>query len=102
MWLQDNGDVLERGKQKHRVSGAEVEYEELWGDLDIDTIRRKQNRSSIALRADDREKNARGMIVKVGGWCQGIMKIGDKVTIERWQREPVPPTGNHARAQKTA
>ena len=27
-------------------------------------------------------------MVRVGSWCQGILKIGDGVTIERWQWRP--------------
>jgi len=26
------------------------------------------------------------MVVRVGGWCQGIMKTGEEVTAERWAR----------------
>ena len=85
MLVQENGDVLERGKQKHPVTGAETEYEELWHDLEVDAFGKKQNRSSLVLRAEQPESDVRGMAIKIGGWCQGILKAGDALTVERWE-----------------
>ena len=95
LWPQANGEVLERGKQKHPTTGIETEYEELWGDLEVDAIGKKENRSSIVLKAEDLDKDARGMVVKVGGWCQGVLKIGDKMTIERWRRRATDQPSKH-------
>lgn len=89
MTLQEDGTTLEEGVNVDAVSGAETKYEELWKDLPVDPIGKKQKRSSIVLKADDSEIKVEGMVVKVGGWCQGMLKIGDKLTIERWQRRPV-------------
>lgn len=94
MWLQEDGDVLERGKSKDAVTGQETEYEELWHDLEVVRLGKKHNRSSLVLRADDPERNLRGMAVKVGGWCQAILKVGDALTIERWERKPAASTIN--------
>ena len=87
MWLRSDGDVLERGKQRHPETGAEFVYEELWHDLDIIPLGKKQNRSSVVMRVDDAENSVRGMVVKIGGWCQGILKSGDDLTVERWERK---------------
>lgn len=85
MWPQPNGDVLERGTQKHPVTGLECEYEELWADLDVEVVSNEETRVSIVLKTENSEKKARGLVVRAGSWCQGILKIGDKLTVERWQ-----------------
>ena len=85
MLVQEDGDVMERGMQKHPVTGADTEYEELWHDLEVDAFGKKHNRSSLVLRAEQPESDVRGMAIKIGGWCQGILKTGDALTIERWE-----------------
>ena len=85
MWAQTNGDVLERGTQTHPVSGLQTTYEELWGDLEIELVGGGEKRISVVLKVEDKETNTRGMIVRVGGWCQGIMKSGGALNIERWK-----------------
>lgn len=85
MWVQPNGDILEKGKNSDPVTGEETEYEELWHDLQVEAFGKKHNRSSLVMRADDPEKNIRGMAIKIGGWCEGILKVEDELTIERWE-----------------
>ncbi|KAK4694601.1 hypothetical protein P7C71_g3004, partial [Lecanoromycetidae sp. Uapishka_2] len=87
MWVQKNGDVLERGKNSNPETGEEIEYEELWHDLEVESMGKKHNHSSVVMRAENSEKNLKGMVVKVGGWCQGIMKVGDELTVERWEHK---------------
>lgn len=88
MWLQEDGDVLERGKQKNPDTGEETTYEELWHDLEVIPLGDKRNRSSVVMRTDDQQKDVRGMAVKIGGWCQGILKTRNDLTVERWERKP--------------
>lgn len=87
MWPQTNGDVLERGIQVDPVTGIRTEYEELWTDLEVEAVNGEKDRISMVLKAEGikNRQPAKGLIVRVGGWCQGIMKIGEEVTIERWQ-----------------
>lgn len=89
MWTQDDGSVLELGKSKDPITGEDIEYEELWRDLEILPLGKKRNRSSLVLRVHDPEEDIKGMAVKIGGWCQAIMKVKDDLTIERWERRPV-------------
>ncbi|MCJ1467637.1 hypothetical protein MMC07_006262 [Pseudocyphellaria aurata] len=85
MWPQANGDVLERGTQKHPVTGLECEYEERWADLDVEVVGNEKTRISVVLKIENSDKRTRGLVVRVGSWCQGILQVGDKITIERWQ-----------------
>ena len=88
MSVQPNGDILEKGKNIDPVTGEETEYEELWHDLQVEAIGKKDNCSSLVMRADEPERNISGMAIKVGGWCEGILKVGDELTIERWEWKP--------------
>ncbi len=85
MWPQNNSDVLERGTQVHPLTGVRTEYEELWGDLQVEKVGKEEERVSIVLRVENHESNIRGMVVRVGDWCQGIMKSRGALNIERWR-----------------
>lgn len=85
MWPQNNGDVLERGTQVHPVTGLQTVYEELWGDLQVEKVGEEKDRVSIVLKVEDDEAATRGMVVRVGDWCQAILKSRGALTIERWR-----------------
>jgi hypothetical protein len=84
MWLQPNGDVLEQGTQLHPVTGFECKYEELWGDVEINLVDAENKKVSLVMKVDDGDCNARGLVVRVGQYCQGILKLGNELTLERW------------------
>ena len=88
MTVLEDGTVLEEGLNVHPKTGKETRYEELWRDIPVDLLGKKQSKHSIALRAEDPEQNIKGLVIKIGGWCQGIMHKDGKLTIERWQRKP--------------
>ena len=96
MWVQANGDVLEKGKNRDPVTGEATEYEELWHDLQVEAFGKKDNRSSLVMRADEAERNIRGMAIKIGGWCEGILKVEDELTVERWEWKPRDSASNVA------
>lgn len=85
LWPQPNGDVLEQGTTVERGTGVVTAYEELWKGLKMEVVGQEEAFVSIVLRVQDDRMGARGMVVRVGGWCQGILKVGNNVTIERWQ-----------------
>lgn len=88
MWVQPNGDILEKGKNSNPATGEETEYEELWHDLPVEAFGKKRNRSSLVMRADDSFKKATGLAIKIGGWCEGILKVAGELTVERWEWKP--------------
>lgn len=85
MWTQSNGDVLEQGKNVDPDTGVVKAYEELWRNLEVEAVGQEKGFASVVLRVQDDRMGARGMVVRVGGWCQGILKVGDDITTERWQ-----------------
>lgn len=42
-------------------------------------------RVSLALRHEDAAKRSRGMAVRVGHLCQGVVRVGDEFALERWE-----------------
>ena len=87
MTVQEDGTVLEEGVSLG-PDGKEQKYEELWKDLPVDPLGKKHNRYSIVLHAEDSEQKLKGLVIKIGGWCQGIMKMDGRLTVERWQLKP--------------
>lgn len=85
LWPQPNGDVLESGTQVDPITGAERKYEELWGDVPVKTVDGEDKRVSLVLKVDDKNRNARGLVVRLGQFCQGILQVGNKFTVERWE-----------------
>ena len=85
MWTQPNGDVLEQGKNTDPTTGAVTAYEELWRDLKVELVGQEEALASVVLKVQENPVGARGMVVRVGGWCQGILKVGNDLTVERWQ-----------------
>ena len=96
MWVQPDGDILEKGKNTDPITGEETEYEELWHDLQVEAFGKKHNRSSLVMRADEPERNVRGMAIKIGGWCEGILKVDDELTVERWEWKSIASTSSVA------
>lgn len=98
-----NGDVLETGINTDPATGQETAYEELWTESPVDVIPEEGGKYSTVLRADT--PTARGMVLRIGGWCQGLLieglnlnpKEGEgkglgeeegeekKMTVERWR-----------------
>ncbi|KAL8650351.1 MAG: hypothetical protein Q9210_003875 [Variospora velana] len=86
MSTQDDGDVLENGITLNPETGMEELYEELWTDLPLTPGSSSgPARICVVLRVEEVETGMRGMVVRVGRWCQGILKKDGAVSLERWQ-----------------
>ena len=84
MFLQEDGSVLEKGAMTNPATGEVEDYEELWEDLEAEPAGLSGARRSIVLRRE--EGRLRGMVARLGTWCQGILKDDEgRLTVERWQ-----------------
>ncbi len=85
----DNGDILERGEIVN-AEGKMVRYEELWEEIPLPKkggIQEDSFRRCVALKTVE-EEGRMGMAMRIGGYCQGILKEkqhGRRVTVERWE-----------------
>ncbi|KAG9941561.1 hypothetical protein KCU85_g9563, partial [Aureobasidium melanogenum] len=82
MYPQSNNTTLELGAMYNPLTNSEQAYEELWVDYSASAV--EGIRWSIVIDLDDPEHNAKGRVVRVGEHCQGILKVGEHVTVERW------------------
>ena len=89
MLPQEDGTVLEQGASTDPATGQVQQYEELWEDLEVEPIGSKGKRSSYVVKTEGDEATTRGLVVKVGGFCQGILKHNGALTVERWRKEAV-------------
>ncbi|RPA97758.1 hypothetical protein L873DRAFT_1741357 [Choiromyces venosus 120613-1] len=74
-----NGDILEKGRMVDDEDGQMKDYEEVWRKVDID------EGVVVVLECDD--AGARGRVVRVGGYCQGLVKVDGKTSCERRVRD---------------
>ncbi|CCF45250.1 hypothetical protein CH063_03553 [Colletotrichum higginsianum] len=68
MYEQADGLTLEKGRMVNPATGEETDYEELWRDVEPAAV-----------------AGARGSVVWLGRFCQGISRVGEDVTAERWE-----------------
>jgi hypothetical protein len=90
MFPQPDGSTLEKGSMTNPATGIETEYEELWRDVEpISTYRehtgKDRRMKCIVLQLQNEKEGIRGMVVRLGQFCQGILREGDTVTVERWE-----------------
>lgn len=80
-----NGEVLELGSMMNPDTGKVTDYEEKWADVAPKSIGRKDGKvECVVLQLHDDSHKARGLVVRAGQYCQGIIRVGDAVAVERW------------------
>lgn len=106
LYTLPNGDVLERGKQSLPTiaAGKECEYEELWSNVEVQAIpgermdleeKGRSKRVSVVIRVENQEGKIVGMVIRLGGWVQGVMRNKDgSLGVERWCWNPDDVEGN--------
>ncbi|KAL5524690.1 hypothetical protein ACEPAF_9835 [Sanghuangporus sanghuang] len=89
-----NGDTCERGEMKD-ANGILRRYQEVWHDLRVDPVCvavfvRFRDGSEAAARGigvhptDIIPEDVCGVLIRVGGWCQGVLRDTNGFTVERW------------------
>ncbi|KAL2143761.1 hypothetical protein VTI28DRAFT_10058 [Corynascus sepedonium] len=83
--------TLETGRMLNPATGVETDYEEMWRSEPIDKVF-EGGLTCLALRMEnnnDAGKVRRGLLVRLGQYCQAFARDGDSITIERlkWDAE---------------
>lgn len=81
MYPLSDGTTLEKGMMINPDTGIVTAYEEIWDDVDVFSTHAAQ--VCVVLKYENID--ARGMVIKLGKYCQGFMKIGENITLERWE-----------------
>lgn len=89
----DEGDMypiaddltLEHGHAFHAGFEEVKSHEEMWRDVQITYTNSVNSRICVVLRVQDDHAGVRGLVVRVGQYCQGIIMKGSVATVERWE-----------------
>lgn len=94
MYEQPDGLTLEKGRMVNPATGTETDYEELWRDVEPVTVppvgaaaegEAQKGVECVVLKHENETSGARGMVVWLGRFCQGISRVGEEVAAERWE-----------------
>jgi hypothetical protein len=82
--------TLERGEMRNEEAGGAVQrYEEVWEDVAVAGAGEGKEVRCVVVRywGDERDGRGveRGVVVLLGRYCQGVLRVGDEVTAERWE-----------------
>lgn len=85
MYPQPDGDTLEKGSMTNPKTGVMTDYEEVWTDLDAILVGADTVRKCIVMKIEEEESHVSGLIIRLGQFCQGILRVRGDVSVERWQ-----------------
>ncbi|PHH83016.1 hypothetical protein CDD82_3928 [Ophiocordyceps australis] len=74
---QSDGTVLETGRGLNPATGTEEAYQEVWEDNEV--------RASACLVLSLDDGGRRGMVIRLGRYCQGLLRSASGLTVERWR-----------------
>lgn len=81
-------ETLEKGRMLND-RGMMQDMEELWRDFIPQRLPGEEKAVSIALTAENKVLGTKGMVIRVGGWCQGIIRSSNgEIGVERWRFSP--------------
>ncbi|KAF2086614.1 hypothetical protein K490DRAFT_66397 [Saccharata proteae CBS 121410] len=90
---EDPNLSLERGVMVKPDTGEMTAYEELWRSLAVVAVGTDTHKTCIVASLDAPERKTRGVIIRLGQYCQGMMMVDDEVHLERWAFLPSNPLG---------
>ena len=85
MLPQKDGTTLERGTMVNPATGQMTDYEECWSDVEPTSTNSDSERLCVVLQLHDDANNARGVVVRIGQYCQGLLRVGEQLALERWE-----------------
>ncbi|KAF2023473.1 hypothetical protein EK21DRAFT_80850 [Setomelanomma holmii] len=87
MYLISATQTLEHGYAFHPSLGKVAGHEEMWRDVAVlpTGSGAKGKKVCVVMRLHNDAVGARGVIVRLGQYCQGIVMLGKYSTIERWE-----------------
>ena len=84
--LPDELDLtLEHGASHDPRTGKWISYEEMWRGVKVKAVGGRKEKVAIMMRMEDVDKQARGMVIRVGQYIQGMAMQGDMCVVERWE-----------------
>jgi hypothetical protein len=85
MYALPDGRTLEHGSSFNSAIGRMHSYEEMWSDISIEACYPSDKKVAVVLRTENIAAGIRGLVVRLGQYCQGILMKGKDVSVERWE-----------------
>ncbi len=80
--------TLETGRMLNPATGVETDYEEVWRSEPIQMVAGAGDGEAVtclALQMEGGEGSKRGLLVRLGQYCQAFARDGDEIALERLQ-----------------
>ena len=78
-------ESLEKGRMQNPDTALMADYEELWKDLPLQKLPHEPGLMSFVLQAENKVLGTRGLVMRIGSWCQGVIRSGADIGVERWR-----------------
>ncbi|KAF2761239.1 hypothetical protein EJ05DRAFT_497789 [Pseudovirgaria hyperparasitica] len=88
---RDSNISYEYGAMVNPATNEMTDYQEVWRDLDCLSLDTDGMKSCSVLTTENTEHKIRGIIIRVGQYCQALLKVGDEINVERWHYTPRRP-----------
>jgi hypothetical protein len=88
---REDGSALETGTMEHPETGVMTPYSEVWVHETVGvapqekSARKRAKGTYLVVQRDDESRGIRGRIAWAGKYCQGVVREGEKVVVERWE-----------------
>ncbi|TAQ87807.1 hypothetical protein B7494_g3873 [Chlorociboria aeruginascens] len=85
---EGSNEVLEKGNMVNPATGKAEDYEEIWEDLEVGLVGDEDEHVHWVLRTRLEHTifgTTRGMVIRVGEWIQGVLRVGDEISVVRWK-----------------
>lgn len=102
---EETGRTLEKGTMMNSQTGKMEDYEEMWRDVvglrcAEEGAEKKMDGGGSGVKCavlvmeseeggkgegEEKKEKMRGMVIRLGQFCQGLMRIGEEITLERWE-----------------
>lgn len=83
-FAQPDGSTLEKGTMENPATGKDTGYEELWHAPEPRPTPAGPVRS-LVLKLDRDGGRVRGLVVRLGQYCQGFLRRDQELAAERWE-----------------
>ncbi|RDW66499.1 hypothetical protein BP6252_10134 [Coleophoma cylindrospora] len=83
--IEGSNEVRETGSMAHPDTGKITPYEEIWIDLELVKVGEKGKYASWVMKHEDSYSKTRGMLCRIGEWVQGVLRIGDEISVVRYK-----------------
>lgn len=82
---QPDGSVLETGRMVNPATGEVGDYEEVWESEEIGSVGGEgEGPVCVVMKMKGEGGRKRGLLVRLGGYCQAVVRVGGEVVVERW------------------